>query len=112
MLFRSHQWKERPIGPANFICLSIGEHQGQEVGVGGWGRVGRTFGLGLRLTKGVDVSAFRENFGRMPEEVYRDVIEKNIQDGLLEYGDGTDRLALTDRGLDLASYVMAQFLLT
>jgi hypothetical protein len=31
----SHQWKERPIGHANFICLSIGEHQGQEVGVGG-----------------------------------------------------------------------------
>ena len=31
----SHQWKERPIGLANFICLSTGEHQGQEVGVGG-----------------------------------------------------------------------------
>ena len=30
----SHQWKERPIGLANFICLSTGEHQGQEVGVG------------------------------------------------------------------------------
>jgi hypothetical protein len=30
-----HQWKERPIGLVNFICLSIGEHQGQEVGVGG-----------------------------------------------------------------------------
>jgi hypothetical protein len=29
------QGKERPIGCANFICLSIGEHQGQEVGVGG-----------------------------------------------------------------------------
>jgi hypothetical protein len=29
-----HQWKERPIGIANFICLSTGEHQGQEVGVG------------------------------------------------------------------------------
>jgi hypothetical protein len=32
-----HQWKERPIGHANFICPSTGEHQGQEVGVGGWG---------------------------------------------------------------------------
>jgi hypothetical protein len=31
----SHHWKERPIGLANFICLSKGEHQGQEVGVGG-----------------------------------------------------------------------------
>jgi hypothetical protein len=30
----SHQWKERPLGLANFIRLSTGEHQGQEVGVG------------------------------------------------------------------------------
>jgi hypothetical protein len=30
-----HQWKESPIGLANFICLSTGERQGQEVG-GGW----------------------------------------------------------------------------
>jgi hypothetical protein len=29
-----HQWKERPICCANFICLSTGERQGQEVGVG------------------------------------------------------------------------------
>jgi hypothetical protein len=32
-----HQWKERPIGHANFICLSTGERQGQEVGVEGMG---------------------------------------------------------------------------
>jgi hypothetical protein len=30
-----HQWKERPIGLANFIYLSTGERQCQEVGVGG-----------------------------------------------------------------------------
>jgi hypothetical protein len=30
-----HQWEERPIGCANFICLSTGERQGQELGVGG-----------------------------------------------------------------------------
>ena len=29
------QGKKRPIGSANFICLSTGECQGQEVGVGG-----------------------------------------------------------------------------
>jgi hypothetical protein len=29
-----HHWKERPICCANFICLSTGEQQGQEVGVG------------------------------------------------------------------------------
>ena len=36
-----HQWKERPIGLANVICLSTGERQGQEVGGGGvWGGEG------------------------------------------------------------------------
>jgi hypothetical protein len=36
----SHHWKERRVGLANFICLSTGEHQGQEVGVGEEGSVG------------------------------------------------------------------------
>ena len=48
-----HQWKERPIGCANFICLSTGERQGQEVGVGGWGSGGAsvwgTFGIALEM---------------------------------------------------------------
>ena len=48
-----HQWKERPIGHADFICLSTGERQGQEVGVGGWrsgcGRVWGTFGIALEM---------------------------------------------------------------
>jgi hypothetical protein len=35
-----HHWKERPLGLANFICLSTGEHQGQEVGLGGGSGVG------------------------------------------------------------------------
>ena len=30
-----YQWEKRPLGLANFICPSTGEHQGQEVGVGG-----------------------------------------------------------------------------
>jgi hypothetical protein len=45
-----HQWKERLIGRADFICLSTGERQGQEVGVGGgeWGGGhGGTFGISL-----------------------------------------------------------------
>jgi hypothetical protein len=35
-----HQWKERPLGLANFICLSTGELQGQEVGRGVEGGMG------------------------------------------------------------------------
>jgi hypothetical protein len=44
-----HQWKERPIGCANFICLSTGERQVQEVGVGGWGSMWETFGIALEM---------------------------------------------------------------
>jgi hypothetical protein len=29
-----HHWEERLLGHANFICPSIGECKGQEVGVG------------------------------------------------------------------------------
>ena len=36
-----HHWEEMPLGLANFIYPSKGEHQGQEMGVGGEGsRVG------------------------------------------------------------------------
>jgi hypothetical protein len=30
-----HHWEEMPLGLAHFICPSKGEHQGQEVAVGG-----------------------------------------------------------------------------
>ena len=40
----SNQWKERPIGHANFVCPSAGEHQGQRVGVGGQGSGGEGVG--------------------------------------------------------------------
>ncbi len=79
--------------------------------------------LGLRMTDGVDMWEFERLFGCGMEEVYGDVIEKNIRDGLLkadfyiaagedsEPAQAARRLALTERGLDLSNYVMAQFLL-
>jgi hypothetical protein len=39
-----HHWKERPIGLANFICLSTGEREGQKVGVGGYRSGGEGMG--------------------------------------------------------------------
>ena len=39
-----HHLKERPIGHANCICPSTGEHQGQKVGVGGQGSGGEDMG--------------------------------------------------------------------
>ena len=69
--------------------------------------------LGLRMTEGVSESRFADCFGQEMEQVYGEVIAKNIRDGLLIWrGAGTRRLALTDKGLDLSNYVMGQFLLT
>ena len=74
--------------------------------------------LGLRLTEGVDPAEFARCFGRSPEEIYGDVIERNIRDGLLcrdrcrgSDGEEKERLALTELGLDVSNYVMQQFLL-
>lgn len=68
--------------------------------------------LGLRLTDGVDPRGFEERFGSRLQDIYGQVIEKNKKDGLLEERGGGRRLALTERGMDLSNYVMAQFLLT
>lgn len=70
--------------------------------------------LGLRMTQGVSKQEFSEKFGVALEEVYGPVIQKNLEDGLLyehiEDAGGERYLALTGRGLDLAGYVMSQFL--
>ena len=63
--------------------------------------------LGLRLTKGISVSEFESKFGRKLAEMYGTVIDNHISEGLLTY-EG-DRLHLTDKGLDLANYVMKDF---
>ena len=39
-----HQWKERPIGHANFICPSTRERQDQKLGMGGQGSGGKDMG--------------------------------------------------------------------
>jgi hypothetical protein len=51
-----HQWKERPIGRADFICLSARERKGQEVGVGG------------RAAGGEGVGGFWDSTGDVNEE--------------------------------------------
>ena len=65
--------------------------------------------LGLRLTQGVGKKKFEELFHRPMEQVYGKVLRKNEEDGLLVCQG--DRVRLTEKGLDLSNYVMAQFLL-
>ena len=65
--------------------------------------------LGLRLTKGVSEEEFAARFGKTMQEVYRETIRRQIGQGLLERSDG--RVYLTEYGLDVANYVMADYLL-
>ena len=93
--------------------------------------------LGLRLTDGISRQAFEQRFHRSLDSVFEVPIREHIQNGLLteaadrETGilvensgirnnDGirnnyriryNDRIRLTERGLDLANYVMSDFLL-
>ncbi len=64
--------------------------------------------LGLRMCQGVSEKGFAECYGRTLEEVYGQVIEKHIKNGLLEQKE--DWLRLTENGLDVSNYVMTDFL--
>ncbi len=64
--------------------------------------------LGLRMMCGVDEGEFSLLFGARMEQVYGTVIDKLCADGLLTGERG--RLWLTERGIDVSNYVMAQFL--
>jgi oxygen-independent coproporphyrinogen-3 oxidase len=65
--------------------------------------------LGLRMNEGVTRADFERNFGVPIEAVYLEVINKLRHQGLLQMVEG--RIFLTDRGMDLANYAMAKFLL-
>lgn len=65
--------------------------------------------LGLRMNCGVSRKGFLERFGKSMEEVYGSKIEHFVREKLLTFSE--DRVSLTEKGMDLANYVMAGFLL-
>lgn len=64
--------------------------------------------LGLRLAQGIEKMAFRKRFGLDIQNVYGDVIEKYIKYGLLS--ETVERLALTEKGIDVSNVVLAEFI--
>lgn len=66
--------------------------------------------LGLRMNQGVSESAFHARFGKELEEIYPGVTDRFIDAALLVRRDG--RIALTERGRDLANTVMSAYILT
>lgn len=65
--------------------------------------------LGLRLTKGVSAAQFERRFGKAVDEVYKDVLRRQQELGLLKKCG--ERIFLTPRGMDVSNTVMAEFLL-
>lgn len=66
--------------------------------------------LGLRMMEGVDATAFRQQFKTPIEAVYGSVLTRFEKEGLLQRCGS--RLFLTERGIDVSNYVMAEFLLS
>lgn len=65
--------------------------------------------LGLRMSAGVREDLFSERFKKKLTDVYGDVISKHILQGVLERTEAGYRL--TDRGVDVSNYVLADYLL-
>ena len=63
--------------------------------------------LGLRKIKGIKDKDFKELFNESFFDVYNKEIEKHINNGLLIKED--ENIRLSDKGLDLANYVMSDF---
>ena len=66
--------------------------------------------LGLRLTRGISLRRFREQFGRGLREVYGAALEKLEREGLIAFSEDGKRLRLTARGIDVSNYALAEFL--
>ena len=65
--------------------------------------------LGLRMPAGVTRERFKETFGIEIDGVYAPVMEKLRAEGLLTQNAGVIRL--TEKGLDLSNYALAEFLI-
>ena len=66
------------------------------------------FYVGLRLVQGVSLKEFEERFGERAQDVYPGLMERLEKEGAAVLSDG--RFRLTDYGMDVSNYVMAEFL--
>lgn len=70
-------------------------------------QMAETMFLGLRMTQGISDADFMRLYGKDMCAVYGPVIEKHEKEGLIVWENG--HLHLTERGLDVSNYVMADF---
>lgn len=64
--------------------------------------------LGFRKIKGVDISKFKEKFIENPIFLYKDKLNKLVEEGLIEID--LNNIKLTNKGVDLANLVFEEFI--
>lgn len=64
--------------------------------------------LGLRTIDGVSISEFKSKFGNNPIFLYKNELNKLVEEGLLKID--LDNIKLTNKGLDLANVVWENFI--
>ena len=67
--------------------------------------------LGLRLTKGIELETFERQFGKSFWDVYQNASDKLFSEKLLCLSEDKKQLRLTDYGVDVSNYALAEFLL-
>lgn len=65
--------------------------------------------LGLRMNQGLTREQFQKAFGIPIDGVYKNALEHLKTEGLLDTSEG--RIVLTEKGMDLSNYALAQFLI-
>lgn len=67
--------------------------------------------LGLRKMQGISRKEFTKCFGITIESVYGEVLERFFSQNLLAEDKNSDRIYLTNRGIDVSNYVLSEFIL-
>jgi oxygen-independent coproporphyrinogen-3 oxidase len=60
--------------------------------------------FGLRQIRGIEISAFEEQYGRRPESLFDGALDQYLQEGLLELSQ--NRLRLTHKGMLVSNEVL------
>lgn len=63
--------------------------------------------LGLRTINGISIQKFKQKFGENPIYIFRKELQKLVEEKLLEID--SDRIYLTNKGIDLANLVWEEF---
>ena len=66
--------------------------------------------MGLRMIEGININEFKKRFNKDINEVYGDIIEKNIKKELLIYK--SEKLFLSEKGIEISNYVMSDFIIS